>query len=251
MSGLLVASTFGASLCGLWLHGRLPGHHLESLSRDAVKAVMGLVATMAALLLGLLIHSAQITNDSVRTQIDNGAANLLEVDHALGLYGPEGATAQRLFRQMVRAEIDWLLTPQGVDVSHLNDGFATQARGAFIVEFDALTPRTEVQRATLARASTLLNAGGRARILLAQRAGDNTPMAFLAAMGFWLTMLFLGFGLLAPRNTTVVWALLIGAVSVSAAMFLIMELSQPFDGLLRVPDTSLRILLRQMPLQGG
>ncbi len=67
------------------------------------------------------------------------------------------------------------------------------------------------------------------------------PVAFLVVMAFWLTMLFLGFGLLAPRNATVMWACFIGAVSISAAMFLIMELNQPFSGLLRVPDTSLLI----------
>ena len=247
IAGLLVVVTFGAALCGLWLHGRLPGHHLDTLARDSIKGVMGLVATMAALLLGLLIHSAQVTTDSVRTQMDNGAASLLEVDRALSAYGPEAATVQTLFRRMVRAEIARLVTPEGVDMAHLGDGMETQALAAFIAAFDALAPRTEAQRATLNRVSALLNAGGRARIVLAQRATDQMPVAFLVVMAFWLTVLFLGFGLLAPRNATVVWAFLIGAVSVSAAMFLIMELNQPFDGLLRVPDTPLRILLRQMP----
>lgn len=247
VAGLIVATTFGAALAGLALSARLPGHHLNTLSRDAIKGVMGLVATMAALLLGLLIHAAQVTNDTVRNQLDNGAASMLELDRSLGAYGPEAGPAQALFRALVRAEVDRLLLPDGVvNVAHLADGFEPAGRAAFIARIDALAPQTEAQRAILARVAALLNTAGRTRILLAERSQDAMPVAFLVMMGFWLTMLFLGFGLLAPRNATVVGAFLIGAVSVSAAMFLIMELNQPFDGLLRVPDTPLRIVLRQM-----
>ncbi len=107
---------------------------------------MGLVATTTALLLGLLIHAAQVTNDSVRTQLDQGAASMLELDRALGVYGPEAAR---------------LLTPQGVAVARLAEGFDAAGRAAFMDSLDALEPQTEAQRATLARVTGLLNTAGR------------------------------------------------------------------------------------------
>ncbi len=233
-------------IAGLALRARLPAHHLNDLSRDAIKGLIGLVATIAALLLGLLIHSAQVTNDAVRTQLDQVSASMLELDRALGAYGPEAAPARILFRALLRRQMEHLLQPGAVKGERLADTFVAPGRDAFLASLDRLSPQTEVQRATLGRVTASLNAVGHTRILLAERTHDAMPLPFLFVMGFWLTMLFLGFGVMAPRNATVVGAFLIGAVSVSAAMFLIMELSQPFEGLLRVPDTPLRIVLRQL-----
>ncbi|WP_431280965.1 hypothetical protein ACQW02_16275 [Humitalea sp. 24SJ18S-53] len=246
IAGAICIVTFGAALMGLVLNARVPEDHLDPLSRDVIKGMMGLVATMTALLLGLLIHAAQVTNDGVRSQVDEASASLLELDRALGAYGPDAAPARALFRQVVRHEVGRFLLPDGVDLVRLADGYEPAERAAFAAEVDGLEPRTAAQRAILQRVSTLLNGVGHLRILLADRAHDRMPRPFLVVMVFWLTMLFLGFGLLAPRNRTVVGALLIGAVSVAAAMFLILALNRPFDGLLRVPVTSLRLLMEQL-----
>ena len=88
---LAFAVTFAAALAGLWLRDRLPEHHLDGESRDTVKLVMGLVATMSALVLGLLIS---VTQTAYRTQSDELAllaANIVALDRVLLHYGPEAA----------------------------------------------------------------------------------------------------------------------------------------------------------------
>jgi hypothetical protein len=75
---------------------------------------------------------------------------------------------------------------------------------------------------------------------LAAQRESSIPLPFLVVMVSWLVVLFAGYGLLAPRNMTVVLVLLICALSISTALFLILELDKPFDGYLRVSSTPIR-----------
>ena len=63
---------------------------------------------------------------------------------------------------------------------------------------------------------------------------------------FWVSVLFLGFGLFARFNATVTVALLVGALSVAGAIFLILELSEPYHGLMRISDEPLRNAMAQI-----
>jgi len=65
---------------------------------------------------------------------------------------------------------------------------------------------------------------------------------------FWVSVLFLGFGMLARLNITIAVALMVGALSVSSAVFLMLELSQPYQGIMRIPDTAFRSVLAHIDL---
>src|SRR5271165_2730272 len=93
------ACIFGGSLLGAFLRNRLPGHHLESDTKDVVRLGAGLIATIAALVLGLLIGSANSTFESRNGQVKQLTANVLLLDNVLALYGPEADTARRLLRR--------------------------------------------------------------------------------------------------------------------------------------------------------
>ena len=71
-------------------------------------------------------------------------------------------------------------------------------------------------------------------------------MPFLVVLVFWLTILFISFGLFAPPNATVIATLFVCALSVSGAIFLILELDQPFEGLIRISSAPLRNALAHL-----
>jgi Protein of unknown function (DUF4239) len=237
------AATIAAAMLGLWLRERLPEHHLESEARDAVKLVMGLVATMSALVLSLLIS---VTQTAYRTQGDELAllaANLVALDRVLLHYGPEAWPTRDLLRRGVAAEFAAITA--GDDV--LTERMTPEGRGNPLAPFhdslQRLQPATDAQRLGLGRAIELTVAISRTRMLMVEQQVSALPGPFLAVLVFWLAMLFLGFGLMTRLNPTVVTALLIGAVSVACALFLILEMDRPHDGLMRLSNAPLRAAL--------
>src|ERR1700693_5806779 len=90
----------GALLC-MFLRNTLPGHHLSTDAKDVVRLGAGLVGTIAALVLGLLIASAKSSFDTQNTQVKQVTANIILVDQLLAQYGPETAAARKLLRSGV------------------------------------------------------------------------------------------------------------------------------------------------------
>jgi ABC-type multidrug transport system fused ATPase/permease subunit len=103
-----------------------------------------------------------------------------------------------------------------------------------------LAPQTEAQRSLQARAIASLQEVGKTRLLLFTEAGTTIPMPFLVVLIFWLAVIFVSFSLFADNNATTTAALCIFALSASAAIFLILELSQPFTGLMTISGEPLR-----------
>jgi len=225
---------------------RLPHYHLNEDSRDVVKSVMGLVATLIALVLGLLIASAQDANRTMSDQLGEMAANLVELDRTLAHYGPEAAPARALFHRALHAEIE-RVWPQGrVWAEGIEPAGIRQESDQFLAMIGQLSPRTEAQRFGQQRAMQLTAAFARIRTLIVSEAKDELPGPFLAVLVFWAVALFFGYGLFARFNATVLIALSVGALSVAGAMYLILELNRPFDGLMRVSEAPLRYALSQM-----
>lgn len=98
----------------------------------------------------------------------------------------------------------------------------------------------------LARALTLTSEIEEARWLLVEENRSSIPTPFLVVLVFWLTAIFASLGLFAPRNGTVFTVLLVCALSVSTAIFMILEMDQPYDGILRVSAAPLRSALVEL-----
>src|ERR1044072_6214156 len=81
--------TFGSAMLGMHLRNIIPEHHLDTESKDTLKLGAGLVATMTALLLGLMIASVKTSFDSIDGALKQTAAQMLALDRALARYGPE------------------------------------------------------------------------------------------------------------------------------------------------------------------
>jgi hypothetical protein len=234
MSGGLLAVLAVVVLLGQAVGRRLPEHHLSSDSKDAVKLAMGLVATMTALLLGLLVSSAKGSYDTERSEMLQMAAQTRLLDRVLVLYGPETAEARERFRKLM-TEYARRMWPehQGVKASLELD---EEGGNAFYLALERLEPRDDTQRYLKAQAMRLVVELGQLRTLLLVQSISAISRPLLIAVACWLVIIFFGFSVLAPPNATTGLALIASAFSVAGAVFLILELDQPLGGLIRIPS---------------
>jgi hypothetical protein len=238
IGSIVMACVFGGALLGLVLRLILPEHHLSADSKDVIKMGMGLTATMAALVLALLIASAKNSYDTQRTELTQISANVILLDRVLARYGPETKRARELLRSYVALTLD-RIWPQ--DRSQPVSLEPTAALGnSFYDEIGGLAPQSEAQRSFKALAEKTAFDLAQTRWLLYEQSGRSIPMPFLVLLVFWVTIIFISFGLFAPRNVTVVATLFLCALSVSGAIFLILELDRPFGGLIQISDAPLR-----------
>ena len=235
---IVLACIFGGALLGMALHLILPEHHLSPDSKDVIKLGMALTSMMSALVLALLINSAKSSYDAQRNEVRQISANVILLDRVLAVYGPETKTARGLLRNTVAQMIARTWPDSQSKGTELNPNAA--AGEDFYDAIQGLSPQNEVQRSLQAQALRMCIDLGQTRWLLFEQAGSSIPMPFLVLMVFWVTVIFLSFGLFAPRNATVVATIFLCAFSVSGAIFLILELDRPFGGLIEISAAPLR-----------
>jgi hypothetical protein len=244
IASIAFALVFGGALLGMWLQVTLPEHHLKSDSKDAVKLAMGLVATMVALVLGLLIASAKSSYDTQNNELTDMSSRLVLLDRILAHYGPESDEARdQLRRSVVRA-----LEQMGArDRAHLTRVESSSPRSEELYDkIQALSPKGDAQRSAQSQALGIAIGLGQTRWLMYEQNVNSVSVPLLAFLVFWLTALFMSIGLFAPRNPIVIVTLLVSAFSVSGAILLILEMSTPYVGLIRISDTPLRSVLAQL-----
>jgi hypothetical protein len=245
MNALITASiifgcSFGAGLVGMVLHVKLPDHHLDVGSKDVVKLVMSLIATMAALVLSLLIASANSSYQAQENEVQSLSANVILLDRLLSFYGPDAKEPRDLLRQGVAAVHDRIWSPDGARAADLDPSATHGVANAFMDSLQRLSPKTDSQTTLKSQAMQIGQNLGQTRLLMFEQSGSSISWPFLTVLVFWICMLFLGFGLFARFNATITVALFIGAVSVAGAIFLILELNAPYQGFMRISDMPLR-----------
>lgn len=251
MSSLLISFVvfvccFASSALGIILHVRLPDDHFDADSKDVVKSVMGIIATMSALVLSLLIASAKSSYDTQSSEMQQIAASVVQLDRALVLFGPDAADARKLLRQAVVAAHDRVWPGDDDRPANLDP---TSSRGdtqAFLNIMERLTPATDLQRHAQDTAIQLIASLTHTRMLMFEQIDNTVSWPLLVVLIFWVSVLFLGFGLFARLQVIVAGALFIGALSVGCAVFLMLELSQPYHGLLQISDSPIRVALGQI-----
>ena len=235
ISGIVFGAVFGGALVGMILHAWLPEHHLGADSKDVVKLGMGLIATITALVLGLLTASAKSSFDTQRNGLAQLAANVGLLDRTLAHYGADANQVRELLRNSV-ADLLTRTWPEHGRSGHL------EAPGRYENVYEsiqALAPKNEAQRSLQAAALKTASDITQARWLLFAQKGSSMPTPFLIVMVFWLAMLFASFSLFARPNATVIATLLVCALSVAGAVFLILELDRPFDGFIKISSEPL------------
>ena len=234
ISIILFAALVAVSLLGARLARLLPDEQLTDDSKEAVKLAMGIVATMTAVLLGLLITSAKGNYDTAEREVMQMAAKVKLLNRVLKFYGPEAADARRVLRDAIAEGVRRTWPAKPGDRAQLDPD--EQAGDAVYLAIHRLSPNDETQRALKTQATTLLMQLGELRSLMQAQAVPSVSKPLLIALVSWLIMIFFGFSVVIPANATSTLALIAGAFSVACAMFLILELDHPFAGVLRIPS---------------
>ena len=234
----------GAVLFGRILRHALPEDHLSADSRDVVKLAMGLVATMAALVLGLLVSSAKGSYDTERSEVIQMAAKITFLDRLLTVYGPEAAECRERLRDQLGEAIQQMWPREIRRPVHLTANI--QAGNLMYAAMQGLSPHNDVQTSLKTQATALAVDLAQVRTLLAAQSVPSISTPMLIILVAWLVVIFLGFSVLAPPNATTVLALVVSALAVSGAIFLILELDQPFRGLIGISSEPMLNALHQL-----
>ena len=246
VAALVFACTFGGALVGIFLRVRLPETHRDNDSRAVLQLVMGLIATMSALVLGLLISSAKSSYDTQKAEVQQQGIHVLQLDRILARFGPDATEARNQLRQIVLTDIARTWPNDGGGAAPY-DRLQAQKEGEELFERIArLSPQTDAQRLDQSRAQQLLVNLWETNHLLAEQSGGALSWPFLMVLVFWLTVLFVGFGLFTRFNVTVIAALLVGSLSMAGAVFLILEMNQPYSGVMQISSAPLRNAVTQM-----
>ncbi len=249
MNSIVVSSTvfvivFGGALVGMALRRVLPEDHLTSDAKDVVKLAMGLIATMAALVLGMLVSTAKSSYDTRKNEVAEMSSRVVAIDQLLANYGPEANGVRAELRELVVVGLNRIWPGEASKQVDLKPKEDTRD---FYSQLQALAPKNDSQGATKAEAISMAANLRQTRwrmFVEAEQTSMSIPL--LAVLVAWLVAIFIGFGLFAPPNSTVIVTLAICALSVSAAIFIIMEMYTPFSGVLKISSAPIRETLNQI-----
>lgn len=232
---------------GGWLIKRLlPGHQVPDSCKEIVKTASGLMATLVALVIGLLVSSAKSSYDITNNSLTQLGAKSIILDRIMQRIGPD---AQPLRVAMARAlegamekiwPSDFSKAPDMEAIEKDRDG------GEILERISALPAKTEEQKKLRDQAEKTMAEILQARWYIIEQNQNVLPPMLIAMLILWLTILYLFFSLLAPHNGLALFSLAFSALSVSTALFIIMELNRPFQGVVRVSKAPLEKALQIM-----
>jgi hypothetical protein len=238
--GLIVfAIILAGAFAGWALRRCLPAHHLADETKSLVSVSMAVVATISALVLGLLISNANSSFSALGSEVTTLSAQILRLDQILHRYGPETDPARETLRQYAVLKTADLFPADPADV-RLNAPSTYELLQQLEDSLLVLKPANARDQWWLGQAMTLAAKIGDTRWLLAQQVGRGMPKAFVALLVFWLTLLFASFGLFAPPNLTSAITLTLCALAVAGAIGMILELERGFGGLVHISPQPMR-----------
>ena len=240
ISLLVFAIIFGGALLGVVIRPLLSESHLHPDSRDVVKMATGLIGTLTALVLGLLIASAKSSFDQKTNRVRQMTATIILLDDLLAQYGSEAASVRNLLRQSIPPLANRIWHEEELPVGKPIHFESTAESSAFQNELERLSPNNDAQRSLQSRAIQAFTEGAQIRLQLFAQTGGSIPTPFLIILVFWLSAIFVSFTLFAQTNLIVMTSLFVCALSFACAIFLVLELDNPFTGLMGISSATLR-----------
>jgi hypothetical protein len=245
---LVLACVFGGALVGMFLRLLIPEHHLSEDTKDVIKLGMGLIATMTALVLGLMIATAKGSYDTQSEAVKHTAAKVLLLDRLLSNYGPETKEVRDLLRRTVASRLQaiWPEDRARAQRAQLDAPEMLLTDRTIESQILQLSPRNDGQRWLQTQALRVSRDIMETRWFVLGSQGSSIPVQFLVVVVFWLMIIFVSFGLFSPRNATVVAVLFLCALSVAGSIFLILELDQPFEGTMQLSSAPFQYTLSHL-----
>jgi len=249
VGGVVFAIVFGGALLGICLRAVLPEHHLSADSKDIIRISMAMIATLAALVVGLLIASAKSSFDSKNNELTRAASRYVLLDRTMAEYGPETREPRDLLRQILVMRLSQIWPEDSA--KKLNPEAVSQGPGIEAIQRKLLdlSPQNDAQRWLKSRALQLGSDIAEVRWTAAEEIGNSIQWPFLAILVFWFAVIFASFGLFAPPNSSVIAALFVCALSVAGSLYLIIEMDQPYGGLIKLSSAPVVTALGQLGQQ--
>jgi len=244
ISAVVFVCVLTGGLLGIFLHSLLPKGHLDSDSKEAVRLGMALVGTTLALVLGLLIASSKGFYETQNSEVMQLAADVSLLDRILAHYGPETKEIRDHLRSSVAHMVDVTWERNGSEKPPALSSLANE--DSAFDKIQELSPHNDSQRFLQSQALNVAIKLGQTRSLMVAQKSSSVPMPLLVVLVFWLFLLFTSFGLFVRPNVTVLASLSASALAVCAAIFLILEMYQPYGGLIQVSSAPLRAALVQL-----
>ena len=233
-------STVGGMLLGTMLRALLPAAHLNTDTKEVVRLGVGLLATLSAVAISLMIASAKTSYDTQDAHFRQFSADVILTDQLLAQYGPDAVEVRKLMRIAIPAALDRIWREKAVGAAQ-NNAFTTSSVAEQIYDaIEALAPANDAQRLLKPRIEQAAGDIARARLLMFADVDTPIQRPFLLILVFWLTVIFISFSLFVEPGPVVLAAMLIFALSVASALFLVADLSRPFAGLMQISNEHLR-----------
>lgn len=237
---IALAVILGGAFLGVGLRITLPERHLADDTKDVVRLGTGLIGTIAALVLGLLIAAANSSYSTQAGHVQHMAADLILLDQLLAQYGPAARPAREELRQAAGPLVERIWRENAADASHQVTFLADQSGQDTAAMVLRLAPENDAQRVLKDRAIQAVSDLAQTRFLLFEKSASAIPLPFLIVLIFWLAIIFMSFGMFSRLNLVSGIALMVFAISAAGALFLVLELSDPFTGLMQLSSASLR-----------
>jgi len=238
------ACLFGAAVLGMFVRSWLPEHHQNADSQRIVNLGAGIIGTMAALVLGLLIASAKSSYDTQSNELTVVAAKVALLDRALAVYGPDAQNSRDLLRHLVDLTVRELW-PDERNLRQSAPGVRRGTVAQLYQSIDELSPQNDFQRAIKTQATGMISQLAEQRWLILEQRRGSVSKPLLVILIFSLAINFFTFGLFAPRNATVIATLCVCALASAGAIYLMMEFYHPYGGLIQIPRATLQNALEQ------
>lgn len=235
---LILAGTIGGALA----RSRLPEQHLTGDSKEVIRLATALVGTLTAVVLALLFAATRTSFEHTSGYVSRLAADISELDEILRDYGPEATPVRKQLRAEVGPLIDSIWKEEAAAAGRpANQRVAHDASATYLLR--QLQPKNPVQTSLQARALAISADMAQTRLALFAQPPDSVSHPFVIVLVLWLVFIFTTFSMSAKPNTTLTVVLGVCVLSASAAVYLILELGQPFDGLMQVSNSTLRSAL--------
>jgi|SRR5215471_21038677 len=238
LSAVIFLLVIGSIFIGVWLRHVLPKEQLDEEAKNIVRLGVTLIASMAALALSLLISAGKSSYDTQSNQIRRLTADIILLDNVLAAFGPDGLPIRKSMRSAVDTMVDRIWREN--ETPNNRQFVANVATERIDLDIRALSPQNELQRSLKERALQVTSDLEQSRLLLFVESGNSIPIPFLGVLTIWLMIIFASYSLFADLNATTFTFLALFALSASAALYLILELSSPFTGLMMIPNAPLR-----------
>ena len=243
---IALVCVFAGGLAGISLRAVLPSHHLSDETKSTVGLAAGTVSVLTALVISSLITSGRDSFEAKTREVQEFSADLVLLDRAMAHYGTETAEARDLLRRYTALTIELTWPEEGGSTAVPDDSGALAMLETIQDRLRVLSPTSDAQHWLQSRALQVSGDLAQERWLLVVQAGRVIPRPVLALVVFWLTALFVSFGLFAPRNGTVITILFVAALSVSGAIALILEMEGSSEGIITISAEPVRSALAHM-----